>query len=336
VDLLGEVLLSATIEANSIGIFHANDEWGFAMPEVPASMVFAYSVVGPPCWLLSPGDDPIRLNHGDSVLILHGHAHALASEPGAPLTPLLQYWEARGLPDFGPETRRQAPIHFGFDGSHSAPRLLAIAYFLRDPAHSPLLSILPSTILLRESGSGHFPWLPATLEFLAAEKNDAKAGYLATATHLAELIFSSFLRAHVLSAPTLSPNWVRGLSDAQIGRALAAIHARPERNWTMAALAAEVGMSRPTFARRFSELVGQTPASYLLAWRMHVAAEHIVARKESISAIAERVGYSSEAAFRHVFKRRFGLSPLKYAKQHSRNTSSSSVSGPLAHAGPGS
>lgn len=316
-DLLGEVLLSATIEANSIGMFHANDAWGFSMPQLDDSMAFAYSVIDSPCWLLRPGAQPEKLSKGDSALVLHGAIHSLASSPEVKQIPLLEHWARQSLPGLNPHTKRYAPLHFGFDAGTSAPRLLTIAYVLRNPARSPLLSILPDTILLRGSGSGLFPWLPATLEFLAAEESVGKPGYLATATHLAELIFSSFLRAHVLSAPMLSPSWLRGLSDARIGRALAAIHARPGDTWTIPLLAAEAGMSRATFARRFPELVGQSPASYLLSWRLHVAAERIVARKESIGAIAEYVGYKSEAAFRHVFKRRFNLSPLQYANLHS-------------------
>jgi len=316
-DLLGEVLLSVKVEANSIGLFHAGGRWGFSMPRLDDSMAFAYSAVGPPCWLLLPGDKPRKLNQGDSALVLNGAVHALASPPEAEQVPLLPHWLEQGLPpDLTPGTKREAPLHFGFDVDNSAPQLLTIAYVLRSPSSSPLLSILPDTIVLRGSGSGVFPWLPATLDFLAAEHGVGKPGYLATSTHLAELIFSSFLRAHVLSAPRLSPSWLRGLSDPGIGRALAAIHGWPEQAWTLPLLASEAGMSRATFARRFQAAVGQTPAGYLLSWRMQVAAERIVAHKEPIGIVAERVGYGSEAAFRHAFKRTFGLSPLKYAREN--------------------
>jgi len=316
-DLLGEVLLSVKIEANSIGVFHASESWGFSMPQLDGSMAFAYSVIGSPCWLLLPGEAPKKLNQGDSALVLNGAVHALASHPDAEQKPLLQHWLEQGLPpDLTPGTKREAPLHFGFDADNSTAQLLTIAYVLRSPSNSPLLSILPDTIVLLGSGSGVFPWLPATLDFLAAEHGAGKPGYLATSTHLAELIFSSFLRAHILSAPRLSPSWLRGLSDAGIGRALTAIHDRPQEAWTLPLLASEAGMSRATFARRFQEAVGQTPTGYLLSWRMHMAAERIVARKEPIGSVAERVGYSSEAAFRHAFKRKYGLSPLKYAREN--------------------
>lgn len=315
-DLLGEVLLSVKIEANSIGIFHAARDWGFSMPRLDDSMAFAYSVIGSPCVLLLPDAPPLELSSGDSVLILRGASHSVASEPDAEQRPLLLHWAEQGLPDLTPSSRRHAPLHFGFDGDDGAPRLLTIAYVLRDPSYSPLLSILPSVLTLRGSGGGEFPWLPATLNFLAAEQSVGKPGYLATATHLAKLIFSSFLRTHVLSDPQLSPSWLRGLSDARIGRALAAMHDRPGDAWTLPLLAAEAGMSRASFARRFQESVGQSASSYLQSWRMQVAAERIVARKESIGTIAEHVGYQSEAAFRLAFKRKYGLSPLKYAQRN--------------------
>jgi len=83
----------------------------------------------------------------------------------------------------------------------------------------------------------------------------------------------------------------------------------PERTWTVASLAAEVGMSRSPFASRFTALVGTSPLAYLARWRMHVAADLLEGSTMSISEIAERVGYASEAAFGRGFKKEFGVSP---------------------------
>lgn len=51
------------------------------------------------------------------------------------------------------------------------------------------------------------------------------------------------------------------------------LHHEPARPWTVAALAAETGVSRAAFARRFTALVGEPPMSYLTGWRLSLAAD---------------------------------------------------------------
>ena len=49
-------------------------------------------------------------------------------------------------------------------------------------------------------------------------------------------------------------------------------HQDPAHAWTVASLAQRVGMSRSTFAGRFTELVGEPPLHYVTRWRMQKAA----------------------------------------------------------------
>ncbi len=60
-------------------------------------------------------------------------------------------------------------------------------------------------------------------------------------------------------------------------------------------------MSRSTFAARFKELVGE-PLQYLTQWRMYRAARLLRSSDLPLAAIAEQVGYESEAAFSKAFK----------------------------------
>jgi len=78
-------------------------------------------------------------------------------------------------------------------------------------------------------------------------------------------------------------------------------------------LAKEAGMSRHTFGRRFTRIVGQSPIDYLIDLRMQVAAERLRAG-DPVARVAEAAGYLSERAFREVFRRRFGMPPLRYSK----------------------
>jgi AraC-like DNA-binding protein len=64
-----------------------------------------------------------------------------------------------------------------------------------------------------------------------------------------------------------------------------------------------VGLSRSSFAARFSALVGQPPLEYLMRWRMTCAARMLADGLHPLSQIAAAVGYQSEAAFSKAFAR---------------------------------
>jgi AraC-like DNA-binding protein len=76
-------------------------------------------------------------------------------------------------------------------------------------------------------------------------------------------------------------------------------------------------LSRSALAERFTHLVGQPPMQYLANWRMQLAAHSLLSGSDSVAAIAERVGYESEAAFSRAFKKMVGVSPSQWRKQHS-------------------
>lgn len=314
-DILGDVLLSLRLLANSIGLFDFAAPWGFFMPSLSPAFACSLTVLEGSCWFESEDRPGIVLEPGDSILVLNGVAHRYMSARGVsePL-PLLDYLGSLGWGEFGPDTKRSGPVKIRWGEGKDRTRLLTLAFIVQEPARSPLLAALPPTILLRKSADNVFPWVPASLSFLAAEETAAMPGFLATATRLAELIFTSFLRAHVITFPSTNASWMRGLHDPRIGKALASIHGRPEMPWTAEMLAQESGMARSTFARRFAELIGQPPIDYLIAYRMQLACERLIGNKEPIATIAEHLGYHSERAFRQAFKVRFGMAPTQYAK----------------------
>ena len=66
---------------------------------------------------------------------------------------------------------------------------------------------------------------------------------------VAELMFVEAIRRHIADAGE-SAGWLAGLGDPVVGRALAALHSDPAREWTLEALAAETGASRSILAER--------------------------------------------------------------------------------------
>lgn len=98
-------------------------------------------------------------------------------------------------------------------------------------------------------------------------------------------------------------------SDEAVRRAIAWMRGDLAHAWTVTSLARRVGLSRPAFARRFREAVGESPMRHLAALRMEEAARLLVATDDGLAGVAGRVGYASEFAFNRAFKRHHGCAP---------------------------
>jgi transcriptional regulator GlxA family with amidase domain len=173
---------------------------------------------------------------------------------------------------------------------------------------------LPPIIHSQASGNHATPWFHSILQFIAAETSQKLPGGTAIVDRLAEVLFVVAMRTRTDSSySSANPNWLRALTDPQIGEALRQMHAEPGRAWTVIDLARTVSMSRSSFADRFRELVGETPLDHLTRWRMVRAANMMRAnRPMKLAAIASAVGYESESSFGKVFRRVMGMSPGKY------------------------
>jgi len=90
------------------------------------------------------------------------------------------------------------------------------------------------------------------------------------------------------------------------------MHEDPARAWTIASLAAETGVSRSGLARRFQEVVGEPPMTFLTRWRLALAADLLSEPDATLSSVAYEVGYSSPYAFSTAFKRVRGVSPQEH------------------------
>jgi AraC-like DNA-binding protein len=122
------------------------------------------------------------------------------------------------------------------------------------------------------------------------------------------------LRAWLATGPAQArtASWLSALTDPVAGPALAVLHTQPGRNWTIPALAAAIGVSRATLARRFPAQVGSTPAAYLTRWRMDLAAVRLRDTDDTVGAVARSLGYTSEYAFNRAFTRDRHIPPGRY------------------------
>ncbi|MGM8910169.1 helix-turn-helix transcriptional regulator [Psychrobacter sp. 1U1] len=183
----------------------------------------------------------------------------------------------------------------------------------------PLLSVLP-TILpeLAEMSDGRFGVIDVEVKLLTLESEHERMGKTAVINHWASIMMIECLRTYIESLPEATDNWLKALKDPFLSKALVAMHYAPDRNWTIHKLAELAGMSRSSFAQRFKDVVGMPPLTYLIDYRLRLAARYLRLQQNSISRISELVGYASDSTFSQAFKRVYGVSPKAYRQQYQR------------------
>ncbi len=87
------------------------------------------------------------------------------------------------------------------------------------------------------------------------------------------------------------------------------VAANLHRQLTLEELARAASTSPRTLARRVHAGLGMSPLAFVQRVRVHHAAHLLETTRESVEAIAARVGYADAAAFRRVFRRHLGESP---------------------------
>jgi AraC family transcriptional activator of mtrCDE len=102
--------------------------------------------------------------------------------------------------------------------------------------------------------------------------------------------------------------------NPRLSPALSALFREPARSWSLPELARLCNMSRATLARQFQEKLGRSPSELLTDIRMTLAANELRNSSASTAAVAETVGYQSEAAFQRVFKQRMGMTPAQWRR----------------------
>lgn len=83
-------------------------------------------------------------------------------------------------------------------------------------------------------------------------------------------------------------------------------------------LASNFGVGRRTFDRRFIRATGITPLDYVQRVKMEVAKKTFENSRKSVSEVMYEVGYSDTKAFREVFSRITGMSPIDYKSKYNK------------------
>jgi transcriptional regulator GlxA family with amidase domain len=177
------------------------------------------------------------------------------------------------------------------------------------PAATNLMAVLPAVIHIQATSSPETAALHTMVQVMGAEARRLRPGGETIVTRLCDVVVIQAIRSWLDNDPAAHLGWLGALRDEHVGAAIAAIHRHPERDWTVASLAAESLMSRSAFAARFTQLAGEPAMRYVGRWRMSVAVDRLRDGATSISEVAAGLGYDSEASFSRAFKRICGYPP---------------------------
>jgi AraC-like DNA-binding protein len=266
------------------------------------------------CWarLAADPNSAIQINAGELLVVPQGETHILGSAPD--LTPV----------PFGPlladqlETAPGEVMKLSYGGGGTRTRTVCGFLACNETLSNPILSALPRIFKIDMRNDPRSAWLESSLQFAAAEAAEWRAGSAIVLARLSELLFVEAVRRCIDALPADRKGWLAGVRDRFVGRALSMLHAQPAHAWTVDELARKVGLSRSALAQRFTDLLGLPPMQYLARWRLQVAAQELLIGSKSLAAIAEQIGYDSEAAFNRAFKREFGMPPAGWRKNRSK------------------
>jgi AraC-like DNA-binding protein len=279
--------------------------WGFGVE--PKGNPAFHLVTSGNCWLQVDHDpDQIPLSSGDLVVLPSGPRHSVRDDPDTPVKALDEILATTPL-----DQRHR--LHYGGRGPKT--QLLCGGFALESGPGHPMLRTLPTALVIPGEGGRPAPWLAATVAILSAETASDAPGAEEVVRRLSDVLLTQALRA-ALSGPDAPPRaGPAALQDRQVAAAIALIHGKPEHAWTIGELAAEVALSRSSFAARFRERVGESPLRYITRTRLAHAAALLRTTDETLGQVAARTGYGSEFSFAKAFKRAFGIAPGAYRGQ---------------------
>jgi AraC-like DNA-binding protein len=258
-------------------------------------------------WVLA-GDEQVRLEPGDVSIVKGPDHYIVTDDPTSPVSIIVNpdqqcvAFDGRSLVDemlLGLRT-------WGNDLDGSAQMLVG-TYNLDSEVSKRLLRALPRQIQLRAD-----EWQSPVVELLVTEVSREQPGQEVILDRLLDLLLMTAVRAWFDQPGHDAPGWYLAESDQAIGATVRLIHEQPAHDWTVAELAAEAGMSRAAYARRFSDVVGEPPMTYLTNWRLTLAADLLRSPGTTVGDVAEQVGYATPFGLSAAFKRVRGLSPTEH------------------------
>jgi transcriptional regulator GlxA family with amidase domain len=81
-------------------------------------------------------------------------------------------------------------------------------------------------------------------------------------------------------------------------------------------LADMAAISRRNFVRRFKKATANTPIEYIQRVKIEAAKKNLESSTNNINEVMYKVGYNDTKAFRNIFRKHSGLSPIEYRNKY--------------------
>ncbi|SQH31897.1 AraC family transcriptional regulator [Pseudomonas mucidolens] len=279
----------------------AGPAFGLGFAAKPGHAWFHFLAVGNAVLRMEDGTT-YALSAGNAVFISHGAAHQLFSHTDVPLQDIDRL-------DGAPLGDSVSAVDTGTDASPTPATILfsGCMEFELSSIHD-LGGLMPGLMLI-DAGGQRYPGLVPILATMEREVSAARVGFAGILARLADVVAAMVVRGWVECACGNASGLVAALRDPRLASALLALHQQPGRDWTVAQLAEQCNTSRSVFADRFQETIGMAPLRYVTELRMRLASQWLTLERLPIEEVAQRLGYTSQAAFSRAFKRITGNTP---------------------------
>ena len=259
-------------------------------------------------WVKPDEDEAVYVGPGDIAITRAPALYNVSESPDTP--PNIFIYPGQDCRNAEGESLLEELMHdtrtWGTDPNGSTVFIVGAYEHLSDISDRLLRALPPVLSLSRDE------WESPLVPLLCEEVIKDEPGQAAVLDRLIDLLVTAVLKAWFAQQESNAPDWWRHQGDRVVEQTLRAMHDDPARSWTLDSLSSEVGTSRASLARRFNEVVGEPPMTFLKNWRMAMAADLLCQPNESVSTVAHQVGYSTPYAFSAAFKRVRGISPQEH------------------------
>lgn len=300
-DLINELLRGMRLRGVEYRRIQAGPTFGLSFSEKPGHAWFHFVAVGNAVLQTEDGTT-YALSAGNAVFISHGAAHQLFSHPDEPVQDI----DRLNGPLLGDAV---SAVDTGTDASPTPSTVLFSGCMEFELGSIYGLGRLMPGLMLIDAGGQRYPGLVPILTTMEREVSAARVGYAGILARLADVVAAMVVRGWVECACGNASGLAAALRDPRLAGALLALHQQPGRDWTVAQLAERCNTSRSVFADRFQMTIGMAPLRYVTELRMRLASQWLTLEKLPIEEVAQRLGYTSQAAFSRAFKRITGNTP---------------------------
>ncbi|MBR7635467.1 AraC family transcriptional regulator [Janthinobacterium lividum] len=299
--LVSELLMGMRLRGVQYRRIQTGPAFGIGFEDKPGHAYFHFVAVGT-AYLCTDDGELHELSAGSAVLMPHGRRHQLLSDAGIAFQDIDKF--------------DVAPLGEAVSGVDTCPSTASVPSAIIfygcmefDLGGMQGVGKLMPTVMVADTQAQGYPGLLPVLDSMKREICAGRIGFAGILARLAEVAAAMIVRGWIECGCESASGLLAALRDPRLALAILALHRQPGREWTVAQLAAESHVSRSVFARRFQTTIGVPPLRYATELRMRLAKQLLTHERVSIDAVAQRLGYTSQAAFSRAFKRVIGRPP---------------------------